>query len=602
MLLFFKRKFSALFLGAIVGLLVLTGCPQETGSDSVSDLPLSPPLVVQVSAQNEALVLQWTKVSALQGVDPTYTVYYGTSSNPERAGKWPDTIIPGDTNLVQATLTDLVNHQTYYVWVSCNYAGFGESTLCPTAYGRPVPPPATVGAIKIDSGEGMLQLSWEAVEDAMSYKVHYQLGRNSALVPPTTTDEDMQTVSVPGAVLLGLINGQTYTVWVKAWNTAGESPDWQRGDGSPRASGIIPPRPPLALMVTPGNGKLSVSWVPLVGVPQYKVWYGTGNFVSATALEEAVPTAAGLVSAEITDLTNGTLYNIWIKSSNSVGESAEAVTATGTPQPKPAIDRTNMEFLLGYATAEYPWVQAVPPSVFTGPNGWPSTDRITRVQETAIGDLFTDGGLWYARKLYPNETIDFAYLNGGAIEGGFPAGKKITHAAMTLIMQSAAKSDKYVFLSIKGDKLKLFFEEVAKIVHTGRGSGSTGEFGMVSKEVRYTVQYKTAPAGTAELPSEDRSKYYYGRIKPGTLKFNGEDIDDNRTYRIVTSDWCYLAYIELYTNATNVVNTTIPYYFGVEEYIYDKVNVTPYLDGRVKLEGGVPLPPPWTPGDWNGEE
>jgi hypothetical protein len=597
MTLIFKRKFVALFLGALVGLLALTGCPPETGSDPSGTLPLSAPPVVQITANDQALVLQWTKVAALQDVDPTYTVYYGTSSNPEKALKWPVTIIPGDTNLVQVKLTGLINHQTYYVWISCNYAGFGESSQSPTAYGTPVPPPASVGALTIDPGEGMLQLSWDAVADAMSYKVHYQAGVNPAAAPPAATDEDMQTASVAGAVLLGLSNGQAYTVWVKAWNTAGESPDWQRGEGSPKASGIAPNRPPLALTVTPGDAKLSVSWVPLVGVPQYKVWYGTGSLAAATPLGEAVPTAAGLVSVEITGLTNGTLYNIWIKSSNSVGESAEAVTATGTPKTKPPIDRSNMDFLLGYATAEFPWVQAVPPSVFTGPDGWPSTDRLTRVQETAIGNLFTDGGLWYARK-HLDASIDFAYLNGGAVEGGFPAGKKITHAAMTLVMQSAAKSDRYVILSIKGDKLKLFFAEVANIVHTGRGSGSTGEFGMVSKEVRYTIQYPKPPEGTAELPSEVRSKYYYGRIKAGTLKFNDEDINDNRTYRVVTSDWCHQSYLTLFQHGTNVTTTTIPYYHGVEEYVYDKVNITPYLDGRVKLEGGVPLPPPWIPGDW----
>jgi hypothetical protein len=599
--LFFKRKFSALFFGALaMGLLVLTGCPQETGGDSGSDLPLSAPLVVQVTANDQSLVLQWTRVVALQGVDPTYTVYYGTSSNPEKALKWPEPVIAGETNLVRVTLTGIDNHLTYYVWVSCNYAGFGESPLCPTAYGMPVPPPASVGALAISPGDGMLQLSWETVEDAFTYEVHYQSGESGLPEPPAETAADMQTVSVPGAVLLGLSTGQTYTVWIRASNTAGKSPAWRTGTGKPAAATGIPARPPKELTISPGDGKLSVSWEPLVGVPQYKVWYGAAdNFDAATVLEEPVPTAAALVSAEITGLTNGTLYHIWVKSSNSVGESVAPVTATGTPQPKPPIDRSNPDFLLGYATAEYPWAQDVPPSVFTGPDGWHGTDRLTRVQETAIGNLFTDGGLWYARKLYPQETIDFAYLNGGAIEGGLLAGKKITHAAMTLIMQSAAKGDKYILLSIKGDKLKLFFHEVASTIpHTGRGSGSTGEFGMVSKEVCYTIQYPKPPEGTAELPSEDRSVYYYGRIKAGTLKFNGEDIDDNRTYRIVTSDWCHQAYITLFQHGSNVVPTDIPYYYGVEEYIYDKVNVTPYLDGRVKLEGGVPLPPPWVPGDW----
>jgi hypothetical protein len=601
-LLSFKRKFSALCFGAFaLALLALTGCPQETGGDSGGNLPLSPPLVVQITANDQALVLQWTKVAALQGVDPTYTVYYGTSSNPDNAAAWPETVVPDDTNLVREILTGLTNHLPYYVWVRCNYAGFGESPLCPTAYGMPVPPPAAVGVLDISPGDEMLQLSWDAVDDAFTYEVHYQLGQSGLAEPPTETAATMQTVSVPGSVLLGLQTSTAYTVWVRASNTAGKSPVWQRGTGSPTAATDVPARPPQPpFTVTPGDAKLSVSWAPLVGVPRYKVWYGTvDNIAVATLLDEAVPTAAGLVSAEITGLMNNALYYIWIKSSNSLGESNEAAVTSGTPQPKPPIDRTNLDFLLGYATAEYPWAQAVPPSVFTGPNGWPSTDRLTRVQETAIGNLFTDGGLWYARKHYPQETIDFAYLNGGAIEGGFPAGKNITHAAITLVMQSAAKSDRYILLSITGDKLKLFFHEVVSTIpHTGRGSGSTGEFGMVSKEMRYTIEYPRAPEGTTELPSEQRSVYYYGRIKAGTLKFNGADIDDNRTYRIVTSDWCHLAYITLSQNATNVVHTDIPYYYGVEEYIYDKVNVTPYLDGRVKLEGGVPLPPPWTPGDW----
>jgi hypothetical protein len=309
-----------------------------------------------------------------------------------------------------------------------------------------------------------------------------------------------------------------------------------------------------------------------------------------------------MVGAEILGLTNNTLYYVWVKSANSMGVSSTFATASGTPQPKPPIDRSDTNFVLGYATAEFPWAQSVPPSALTGPNGIPGADRLTRVQETAIGNLFTDGGLWYARKHFPQESIDFAYLNGGAIEGGFIAGKTITHAAMTTIMQSSARSDNYVIFSLTGAKLKEFLHEVASTIpHTGRGSGSTGEFGMVSKELRYTLQYPKPPEGTTELPSEERSRYYYGRIKPGTLKFNGEDVDDARTYRIVTSDWCHHAYLTTFQYAFDVTSTSIPYYYGVEEYIYDKVNVTPYLDGRVKIEGGVPLPPPWTPGDWDGE-
>jgi hypothetical protein len=177
------------------------------------------------------------------------------------------------------------------------------------------------------------------------------------------------------------------------------------------------------------------------------------------------------------------------------------------------------------------------------------------------------------------------------------------------------RADKIVFLTLSGSDLKkflglgvpadmlddIYMASVASVPHTGHGSANTGFFGNVSKELRYTLEYPRAPSGFEPmLTREDSEPYYHGRIKAGTLKLNGADIEDGQFYRICTTDYNYsgIFFTLLRTNSTNVKASGVPYWHAVAEYIYDKGTVSPQTDGRIKIEGGVPLPPPWTPGDW----
>jgi hypothetical protein len=138
-------------------------------------------------------------------------------------------------------------------------------------------------------------------------------------------------------------------------------------------------------------------------------------------------------------------------------------------------------------------------------------------------------------------------------------------------------------------------------VHTGRGGPhNTGFFGVVSKEVRYTLKYYKPPGGTAEISSEDAEPYYHGFIDTENgLTINGQPVDDSRNYRICTTD--YLAsgeyFVLLNTAGKDKKFIDTPFWHGVAEYIYDQGSVTPKPDGRIKVEGGVPLPAPWVPGN-----
>jgi hypothetical protein len=587
---------SAVFLAAaavLAWVLAVSAC--EAGGDSAGSIPLAGPRSVQVTARDGALVLQWTKVASAQGIVPYYEVYCGTGANPALAAKWGD-VYPDDSNLVAVTVTGLYNRTIYYVWVKAVYTGLGRSDFSPTAYGTPIPPPETPGPLTVTPMEEMLEVTWGAAADAFTYEVCRQAGSGGG-VPPAGTAETMLTVSDPGAVILGLTNGVSYTVWVRAVNTAGVSPAWSQGAGTPAAAASAPPASPVVSEVTPGDGKLTLTWNQVSGVPRYKIYYGTAdNFAGAALFPPEIPASVPRVSAELSGLANGVKYYVWVLSANSKGASPPGASASGTPQAKNPVNFNNIQFELGKAAAEYVFAQDLPPSVFF-PTGRPNTDRLTRVQETALGNLFTDGAAWYMRKRYPGENIDFVFLNGGYIDNVLPRGT-ITVGSLAGIVKPDSRGDKFYLLTLTGTQLKQFFNDAADVVHTGRGSANTGFFGIVSKEARYTLQYYKPPEGTQQISAGAAEPYYHGFIKPGTLKINGADIVDAQDYRICTTD--YLAsgawFTRLYTEGKNKTAVNTPFWHGVAEYIYDQGGVTPKLDGRIRIEGGVPLPAPWIPG------
>jgi len=100
------------------------------------------------------------------------------------------------------------------------------------------------------------------------------------------------------------------------------------------------------------------------------------------------------------------------------------------------------------------------------------------------------------------------------------------------------------------------------------------------------VQHGTQPS----LPAADAEPYYRGVIKPGTLKFNGADFEDNRIYRIATTEELASgdSYLRMIQAGFNREDTSITYWHAVAEYIYDAGSVTPAIDGRIRLEGGAP--------------
>jgi hypothetical protein len=590
----------------LCGILLFLSC--ETGLDSGNNnsLPLAGPKSVQLTARDRELVAQWTKSAPAQGIAPYYEVYFNTFETTSGADQQED-VYSGTSNLVSTTLSGLTNFTTYYVWVKAIYPNLGESDYSPVTSAAPIPSPNAPEDLSITSGEAMLELDWETGdepgEDAtFSYQVYYKAGGNGDNPPP----DDALTLSAftTGIVLPNLTNDQSYRIWIRAVNTAGESA-YISGIGTPAAAASAPANAPGAITVTPGGGKLTLTWDQVAGVPFYRVYYHTAdNSAGADKWPVFIPAAAPTVSAEITGLDNGTPYYVWVTSANSQGESSYSPAASGTPAPKPPITWNNTKFVLGEATGEYVFAQDLPPSVFW-PEGRPNTDRLTRVQETALGNLFTDAAAWYARNKL-NKTFDFVFLNGGYIDNALLKGP-VTVGRLSSIVQGESRQDTMLLLTLTGGELREFMDEVAFVVHTGRGGSGTGNFGVVSSssEITYTVEYPKPPEGTDPPANFEPEPYYHGRIKEGTLTIKGQPIVDTDNYRILTTDYnaSGVYFTSLILHGKAVEDTKVPFWRGVAEYIYDKGTITPYLDGRIKLEGGVALPAStgWVPGtfeDW----
>jgi hypothetical protein len=602
---------KTVFFGTLTALFVSLWCSscESKLDDNPQDLPLlgaAPEIVI--TPRDQGLLAQWTKVAVAQGETPFYEVYYGTDPDVARASKWGD-VFSDTTNLVKATIEPLTNHQIYYVWIKSVFGEIGASDFSPAASGIPVPPPVTPGSITVTPGENMLDLKWPPVNDAFTYKVFYKQNGGAGGAPPA--DATVETVSGAGAIISGLTNGASYTVWVQAENTAGKSPNFSRSTGTP-ALGGTPGTAPVIKTVTPGVEKLILTWDQVPGVPRYTIFYNTAdNSAGAVAFPEPIPADAPTVTAELTELAGNRTYYVWVKSTNTAGSSPFSAGKNGTTKERVPLNVSSSSLVLGQSAGEFINAQDVPPSVFF-PDGRPGTDRLTRVQETAMGDMITDAMAWYVRRVL-REEIDFAFLNGGAVEGRIPQGTITLGTFMGSLQADARTQDKLCLLTLTGAQLKEFFgvtsgdtpvpNSVAAVTHMGRGGHDTGHFGMVSKEIRYTIEYPKPPAlGSGQaLEFDEGDPYWHGRIKAGTLKLNGEDIVDDRNYRICTTT--HVAGGEYYTilNTQGANKVTINKVFGhaVAEYIYDKQIITPRLDGRIKLEGGVPLPPPWVNSSWN---
>jgi hypothetical protein len=192
--------------------------------------------------------------------------------------------------------------------------------------------------------------------------------------------------------------------------------------------------------------------------------------------------------------------------------------------------------------------------------------------------------------------------------------------------------------AVDKDTALTLFGQAAAVYRNGHYGGSGGTayngvyWGIPSAEARYTIEYKAYsldafnthfngipacvaarvanngsydsendPDGCYLLTYEQASPtqgspgegsvmgYKRGKIKDTTLTISGVAIVPSATYKIATTKRVADSHYAAFLNGT-VTDTGVTLVRAVAEYIYNNgsAGIDPKLDGRVKLEGGVP--------------
>ena len=238
-------------------------------------------------------------------------------------GSWTE--ITGRTT-TSVTITGLTNGTTYEVQVRArnsvgrgpwSASGRGTPMSSATAPSRPAAPSLT-------PGDGRLTASWSAPADNGAPIIDYDV-QHRPVGGSWTEITGRTTTSV---TITGLTNGTTYEVQVRARNSVGRGPWSASGRGTPMSSATAPSRPATPSL-TPGDGRLTVSWSAPANNGAPIIDYDVRHRPSGGGWTEIAGRTT--TSVTIAGLTNGTVYEVQVRARNSVGHGPWSPTARGTP-------------------------------------------------------------------------------------------------------------------------------------------------------------------------------------------------------------------------------------------------------------------------------
>jgi fibronectin type 3 domain-containing protein len=291
---------------------------------------LGAPTNVVATAGDRSVALGWSAVTGATG----YRVYRRTSSGSSY------TLIASPTATTY-TNTGLTNGTTYqYVVRAFNATLTSADSLAVSA----TPSAATLApptGVTATAGNGSVSLSWGAVTGASGYRVYRSAtsGGPYSLLASTTSRTYSNT---------GLSNGTTYYYVVRAYNATVQSVDSQQVAATPTAA---PPAAPGAVVATPGNGAVALSWGAVSGAASYRVYRSTTSGGPYTLVASRTAT-----SFSDSGLTNGTTYHYVVRAFNGTLESANSAQVSATPSaplpsPDPALPAAGRFLVLDAQTA-----------------------------------------------------------------------------------------------------------------------------------------------------------------------------------------------------------------------------------------------------------
>ena len=251
------------------------------------------PMLSEPSVSINTVTLSWNAVTGAM----IYRLYYSTSST------FSSSAVRIETNDTSCTVTDLECSTPYYFWVSAvNTSGGLRSDPVSATTGSDAFAPIQITPVGL---QNKITVKWNPVDDANSYIVCYGTSERLSEATELTVSEGTS------CTIDGLVSGTWYYTWVKAV-------DENRVSAPSNRMRVITysDAPKLKTLTAAGN-TISMTWNVVPGATKYLIRYNhENNFDSATTItiDDTSTTAY-----TIENLEYGTLYHIWISSTNSSG-------------------------------------------------------------------------------------------------------------------------------------------------------------------------------------------------------------------------------------------------------------------------------------------
>ena len=284
-------------------------------------------------------------VPAATGAIPTSYVIQALQGGSAVSGK-TCTVTPPATSCQVLGLTN----GTAYTFTTTAYTGTDASQASPqslAATPRTVPgAPTSVTATPLD---GAMSIAFTApASNGGSDITNYQYSINGGVSWTALSPAD----ATSPITLSGLVNGQGYSVTLRAVNAAGVGASSIAAAGTPKAAG--PPDAPTGLVATANSGSAQVAFTAGAdnGSPitdyMYSLDGGTWTTLNDTTSPVTIP---GLV--------NDTAYSIRVRAVNALGDGAISAPVTVTPRALPPSAPTGLVATAGDDTAS---VSFTPPA------------------------------------------------------------------------------------------------------------------------------------------------------------------------------------------------------------------------------------------------
>ncbi len=230
-----------------------------------------------------------------------------------------------DASTFTWTKSSLTNGEQYSIAIqpynACDKASELQSPSQWVVAGSPV----ASGAPMLTTGDSQITASWTAPGDNGSAITHYDLQHRKDGVGNWTPVEVTNGTS---HTMMSLSSG-TYEVQVRAVNGRGDGP-WS---ASATATVVGVPDAPAAPSLTAGDGQITAVWTAPghngSAITHYDLQYRESPSGTWQPIDDIPPTST---SRTISQLDNGTTYEVQVRAANGVGDGDWSSSATATPQ------------------------------------------------------------------------------------------------------------------------------------------------------------------------------------------------------------------------------------------------------------------------------